>query len=279
MHKSIQNRTCLVLLAAVLCCCLLSCTSAQAAKGVEVTIHTPDSGAPTLTYTRNKLVWDRDTDIDDNGVAVLDLFSADYGSIVSEDGTKVIAPNSVGSSTVRLKNAVQGSVTYTAVVYSIRTNEDIPVTPMLEDDGFEKAENAPVPEGVLPEQIIASVGGKLAGSGVQDFTIHWFWPYESDEKQDEIDTALGNAAAEGTETVTVGIYIVVEDNNKYPVPNTDDDDDDDGSDGGHHRPGQVKPEPPPHTGDDTNVELYAALAALSLSMLVLLTALFRRSRK
>lgn len=169
-----------------------------------------------LTYTPGRLTWDDATGIDENGVAMLDLFDAEYKAVKSEDGKNVVAPGTDGFNVVRLKNQASGAVTYTAVLYRIKSDEDIPVEAVLDGAGFEDTTEYMLPEGVLPEHVIRAVEGVVRGKQIQDFDINWLWDFYKDMNQDEIDTMLGDRSALlEDETVLVGLYIVVVDRNDY----------------------------------------------------------------
>ncbi len=182
-----------------------------------------------LTYTQNSLKWDSATGINADGTAEFRLFDANYNNVESVDGRKVVAPGTDGSNMIRLVNNVSGRIRYTAVLYSIKTDPRIPVQPSLSGTGMYDTASYQLPAGVTGAEVIRAVRGTVAGHGLQDFDINWLWNYEATDAQDVTDTELGNAAAaamkEQTEgdSVTVGFYIVVEDNNNYYVPKTGDD--------------------------------------------------------
>lgn len=205
-----------------------------------------------LTYTKGKLTWDSGTGIDKNGVAVLGLFNARYPGVASGNGSNVVAPGTDGKNIVRLKNNVSGSVSYTAVLYQIKTSDDLPVEAALSGSGLkDTTTSVPLPKGVKAEQVIRSVSGTIKGSAIQDFDITWLWDFEDD--RDSLDTILGNR--DPADTVTVGLYIVVEDNNSYVTPDS------------------------PKTGDESNIGMYTALMGISALLLLLLLAERRRERK
>ncbi|MBQ4564450.1 MAG: hypothetical protein IJA58_08205 [Lachnospiraceae bacterium] len=209
-----------------------------------------------LTYTEGKLTWDSATGIDENGVACLDLFDAEYEGVSSAEGDNVIAPGTEGFNIVRLHNAVEGAVSFTAVLYRIRTNEALPVEAQLEGVGVEDALEYPLPDRVKEEQVIRAVTGSLPGGQIQDFDITWLWSYFDDEEQDVIDTLLGDRSAlDESDRVTIGLYIVVNDGNDYVVPDT------------------------PFTGDEGSFGMYLALMCISGILLVILWMDRRRERR
>ena len=208
-----------------------------------------------LYYTRNKLEWNSATGIQSNGVAELSLFDASYDNVKSEDGVNVIAPGTTGYDIVRLKNNASGTIKYTAVVYRIKNNDDLDVEVSLSGSLIRDAEKYTLPEGVDNSSVIRAVRGTLYSGWTSDFDIAWNWNFTEGNDRDAVDTYLGNKAAGGDiDDVTIGIYIVVEDDNKY-----------------------VFPEKPPKTGDDGMTSLYYTLFVICGITLLLL--LLTRKRK
>ena len=197
-----------------------------------------------LTYTTNSLLWDSATGIDEHGVAVLNLFDTLYDETVDGNGDKVVAPGTEGHSIVRLKNECDRTVTYTAVLYRIATNELLPVEAGLADSSFADTDVYQLPTQVEEEHVIRAVTGEVAADQIQDFDISWLWQFETSEEQNRIDTILGNA--EEADQVTVGLYIVVEDDGSIVDPQ------------------------PPITGDDSRFAMYLTLMGISLCVLLLL---------
>lgn len=204
----------------------------------------------TLTYTKNKLTWDTATNIDvATGVAQLDLFDAIYENVESHDGGNIIAPGTEGYNIVRLKNDAPGSVKFTAVLYAIKTDDRLPVKAFLTGENLIDTDTYVLPDGVQESSVIKAVSGKLSRGQICDFDIHWLWNYEVDELQDVIDTYFGTQAAQRTaDDMTVGLYIVVEDNTNYG--------------------GYVKPEVP-KTGDDSMMTMYFILMGVSVVLLLM----------
>ena len=195
----------------------------------------------TLTYTPGKLAWDNATGIDGNGVAKLDLFDAVYYGVKSVDGSNVIAPGTKGDSIVRLKNSASGSVNYTAVLYRICTNENIPVEAAFIGSSFTDTDNYALPDGVAAHQILHAITGTVNGGEIQDFDISWIWEYEACVVQNEMDT-FHNDHSE----VTVGLYIVVVDDNGYVSPDA------------------------PQASRKNHIGMYITLILISLIILILL---------
>ena len=192
-----------------------------------------------LTYTKNKLTWDSGTTVDSNGVGELSVFEAEYNNVLADNGDNVVAPGTEGYDIVRLKNSVSGSIKYTAVLYTIKSSDELAVETSLSGTGFTDTSSYSLPDGVDESNVIRAVTGTLGGGKVQDFDIDWYWTFTEGNVQDETDTYLGNKSADGDpDDVTVGIYIIVEDNNKYVNPSA------------------------PKTGDDGLTGLYYTLFAI-----------------
>lgn len=208
-----------------------------------------------LSYTPGSLTWDSAADIDPNGAANLSLFETLYYNVKSDNEDKVVAPGTQSSSIVRLKNSVSGEIRYTAVLYRMRSTELLPVEVSLSGDGFTDTAAYDIPNGVKEEDVIRAVSGTVGGGMIQDFDIDWRWQFYESDRQDMIDTWLGDKAAGGdADDVTVGLYIVVEDENSYIIPT------------------------PPQTGD-TGVGIYIVLICVSGAVLILLIIDRKRSQR
>lgn len=209
----------------------------------------------TLTYTQGKLTWDSAANIDANGVAELSLFDSIYQNENAGSGDKVVAPGTDGVSIVRLKNSVSGAISYTAVLYRIRSTDELPVKVTLSGESFTDTDIYTLPEGVNDADVIRAVSGTVGGGLIQDFDIDWSWRLYDSEQQDIIDTLLGDKAADGdADDVTVGLYVVVEDDNNYIIPGA------------------------PQTGD-LGIGIYVGLMCISGVVLILLLLDKRRARK
>ena len=70
--------------------------------------------------------------------------------------------------------------------------------------------------------VVRSVTGELAAKGLQELDVSWLWEFEDGEKtaeRDESDTSFGNKAADGNaDTLSAGVYIVIEDENGTVLP-------------------------------------------------------------
>lgn len=210
----------------------------------------------TLTYTEGKLTWDNATGIREDGTAELSLFQALYQNVEADNGDKVIAPGTAGGNTIRLISEVDGPVHYTALVYEIKSSEELPVTAAFAAEGASDTDAYMLPQGVEPSQVIRAVEGTLSARGLQEFDIEWLWNFEDGEAQDILDTALGDQAAlEKADDVQLGFVIVIEDENSYIMPEL------------------------PGTGDSANPTLWLILAGASFAVLFFLLLLMRRKKE
>lgn len=205
-----------------------------------------------LTYTEGKLTWDSAANIDSKGVAELSLFDRIYQNVNADNDDNLVAPGTNSSSIVRLKNSVSGTISYTAVLYCIRSTDVLPVEVSLSGDGFTDSDTYILPKDVKDEDVIRAVSGTVGGGMIQDFDIDWIWQFYDSDQQDVIDTWLGNKG--DADDVTVGLYIIVEDENTYITPE------------------------PPQTGDP-GIGIYAVLMCVSGVLLIILFADKRRGRK
>lgn len=206
-----------------------------------------------LTYTENKLTWDEATDIDENGAAKLSLFKAVYDGALSENGENIIAPGIANSNKISLRNTVEGSIQFTAVLYFLSTNEDLNVGIEVRGEGLTATEEYLLPEGVDAADVISVATGEIAGGAEKTFDVSWLWEFYTDEAGDALDTMLGNM--DDLDDVTVGLYIVVEDDGTYTEPDV------------------------PKTGDGFNLGWYILLAGVSAAGIILLLVSRKREKK
>lgn len=164
-----------------------------------------------LTYTPHSLVWDEDTEVRKDGSGVLSLFSAYDQNVNSDNGDKVFAPGTANDNIVRLLNHSDNQISYTAILYTVRSTGNIPVAADMSGDGTE-TDDVVLPDGIDEDSVVKTLCGTLDSGNFADFNIDWYWIFEESMSQDEIDTEFGNRAARGeAEDVLMGIYIVVED--------------------------------------------------------------------
>ncbi len=184
-----------------------------------------DSPDHLLVYTTGSLTWSSGENILPDGSAEFGLFSDKYDNVKSDNGDKVVAPGTDDYSIVRLRNDADATVSYVATLYMIKNDETIPVSAQLSCEGSEHSDKNVLPAGVPESAVVTSVKGQLATGGIADFDTSWLWKFYESDAQDQIDTYLGNLAAEGkTENVKIGLYIVVEDGTEEypPAPPTGD---------------------------------------------------------
>ena len=209
-----------------------------------------------LTYRTGLLVWDKATSVRPDGSAELSFFETLYKNVNADNAEKVLAPGTEKDSVVRLKNDTNKEITYTAVLYSLSTSPDLDIGASLSGNGFLDTSRYTLPENIKKEAVIRAVGGKLDARKLQDFDINWFWRFEdgaSTYERDQIDTYLGNKAADGkADEATLGFYLVV------------------------HDDGEIVPSP--QTGDDTMIGGYVVLMLIS-GGLCLFLALTRKRRE
>lgn len=239
-----------------------------------------------LTYTTGKLTWDDATGIDANGAAKLSVFDAVYQNVSSDDGSKVVAPGTENTSIIRLKNDANYAVEYTAVMYLIRTSDTQPVHVSMSAGGAAQTDSYILPDGISEARVLQAVTGTVDGGKLQDLDINWFWSYDIDEAQNAADTTLGNLAAEEkAEELTVGVYIVVEDDG---IPLADQDATNKPNNGSVNKPntdstnspnsGSIVKPSSPDTGDHSHMGMYLMLVCISAVMMLFLL-LDRRNKQ
>ncbi len=164
-----------------------------------------------LTYTTGQLTWDSSTGINEYGVAELSLFNDAYENVISNNGDNIIAPGTDGYNIIRLRNRIDYSIDYVAVMYQIKSNEQLPIEVKFSSEGSKDTKVYPLPKGVDKSQVISAVTGTVDKNEIQDFDIQWLWEYYIDDEQDIYDTEFGNKAAfDKADDITIGIYIVIE---------------------------------------------------------------------
>ena len=210
-----------------------------------------------LTYTPNRLMWDGNTEVRSDGSAELSFFETMYQNVNAESAGKVLAPGTEKDSVIQFINKAQNSVRYTAVAFVLKSDPRLPATAEMSGDGFSDTADYTLPDGISPTSVIRAVNGSVPGGGKQDFNSDWSWAFEDEadiDARDRLDTYLGNLAADGRAyLITIGFYLVVEDNGKTV-------------------------EPSPQTGDNTPLLGYVTLMAISGAGVVI-TAVIGRRRK
>lgn len=175
-----------------------------------------------LTLEGQELVWSTSENILPCGCAEFRLFSDEYQNVKSDNGDKVVAPGTESDSIVRLKNANKEEATYIATLYVIQSSE-LPVTADLICEEGTLTDEYVLPEHAADADVIASYTGVIKSEEIVDFTTEWKWKFYESDAQDQIDTALGNLAAEGkADNIVLGLYIVVEGEEEVIPPQTGD---------------------------------------------------------
>lgn len=215
-----------------------------------------------LTFKNEKLTWDENTVVHDDGVAELSFFSTYYQNVNSENEDNVFAPGTELPTTIRLKNESGDTVRYIALAWMIKECDELDLHGDFEAPGSSPAADYErlLPEGVTADDLIGAraVTGTVDSKAIQDFDISWWWIFERGEEiepgiyeSDPIDTYLGNKAAwDVADDATIGFLIVIE-----------------GEDG------PIPPEPPKTGG---NSMLGWAIALVAISGAVLVFAIVRR---
>ncbi|MGN0165549.1 MAG: hypothetical protein ACI39R_05145 [Lachnospiraceae bacterium] len=178
-----------------------------------------------LTFEDFSLKWDKNTEVDQQGVASLSLFDTIYNNAESEDGTDILAPGTTGDSTIRLSNASDTIISYTAVAYYKKSADELPVSVDFTGDNLTDTTEYTLPENAKGANVIRAVKGNVAAGSFQSFNIDWSWLYDESSEQDFADTVLGDKAADNkADDISVGIYVVVEasGNTIVPTPETGD---------------------------------------------------------
>lgn len=212
-----------------------------------------NSPTHSLTYTKGHLKWDSATDINNNGIATLHLFDAQYENVSSLDKRVVVAPGTKGYHFIRLNNKSSNEISYTAVLYKITSSNKLPVQVTLQDGEYENTTSTGLPNDIKNKEVVRSVKGTVTQNQRVDFDIMWLWDYEKSETQNLIDTYLGNQSAQNhAEDITVGFYIVIEDQNHSYNPSV------------------------PKTGDHSIIGGYSSLMIISMILFIIL--LFHRKK-
>ncbi len=210
-----------------------------------------------LTYTTGSLTWDRETTVRSDGSASLSFFETLYQNVNAENAEKVLAPGTEKDSIVRLKNNTKRAVRYTAVFYRLSEAPELDIQAGLAGEGFSDTNAYTLPAQVKADAVVRAVSGTLQADKMQDFDINWFWTFEDEtdpDARDQIDTYLGNKAADGdADEATLGFYLVVHDN------------------------GDIAPSP--DTGEHTMLGGYVVLMLISGSMVLILALTGKRRRR
>ena len=80
-----------------------------------------------LTYRTGSLVWDKATSVRPDGSAELSFFETLYKNVNADNAERVLAPGTEKDSVIRLKNDTNKEITYTAVLYSLSTSQNLDI--------------------------------------------------------------------------------------------------------------------------------------------------------
>ena len=191
-----------------------------------------------LTFENEKLTWDENTTVGENGIARLSFFSTAYQNVNSENEDRVFAPGTEQDTLIRLKNNSDDTITYTAIAWMIKECDILALYGDFQAEGAAPTTDYQglLPEGVTPDDLlgVGAVTGTVSAKGIQDFDISWLWEYERGEvddpgvgqipdiyEYDYDDTFLGNKAAwDEADDSIIGFAIIVEGETPVPTPPT-----------------------------------------------------------
>lgn len=176
-----------------------------------------------LTYIPGQLTWDENTQVDENGSALLELFSTTYDHVVSSNGDSLVAPGTEYETIVRLKNGAGYPIQCVALAFQIKDALTLTVEPLLSGKNFTDTNDYVLPPGVDESPVLRAVTGELGTGEVLDFRISWHWDFYQSQERDTADTALGNQAAwVFPQGLVAGMHILVEEDGEFLVPQTGD---------------------------------------------------------
>ena len=202
---------------------------------------------PGFEASDDNTVWSTNTQVEIFRVSYVN--GEQVITVNSSNGDKIIAPGTENSYTFKLKNTGNVALDYTMEVdaYFAPADIKIPITGRLNRyDGKwvvgGKDEYANV--SVLDS---AEDNATLGAGKYTYYTLDWLWPFESGD--DELDTLLGNLAAEQELSFTIIIKTTAtESSNPYDNSGIT----------------------PPQTGDNSNLTLWIVLAVSSFMMMLFL---------
>lgn len=221
-----------------------------------------------LTFADEKLTWDENTEVGEDGIASLSFFKSVYQNVESSNEDHVFAPGTEKTTVIRLFNDSDDTIEYTAISWMIKECDILAVYGEFESEGSVPTTDYAglLPEGVTADQLLGAVTGTVDSKAIRDFDINWFWEFERGElvesgenghpdiyEYDSDDTYLGNKAAwDEADDALIGFAIIVE--GETPVP-------------------------PPPTGEGSMIWWGVALVAISGTLLLVELIVSRRQKK
>ncbi len=198
-----------------------------------------------------------------SGETTVEIFKAEYDengeiTVKSAYGDKVIAPGTSNSYYFDIKNTGDTPIYYsvkTEAILSFKVNGETMSVPVearfYNNDGKYLLGSKNSFEPMSKLNGIKDEGGLSVGNYVR-YTLGWQWPFDGN---DELDTLIGNLAAEG-DVITVSL--------KISVTASEDPDASGGA---------------PQTGDTGNVGMWVSLCAVSFIMLIVLTVARKKEQE
>ena len=120
-------------------------------------------------------------------------------TVVSADGSDVVAPGTGGEYVFRIKNTEKAPTIYSVVLdgfFSVENREHlIPIRVRMKGNDGTYLIGSETEWTPISELKSISDAGTLKGRASRCYTIEWMWPYESGN--DKLDTMLGNGELEG----------------------------------------------------------------------------------
>lgn len=233
------------------------------AKPGDATINSTEPPVPTVTMPPknpgfevgdDQTVWSTNTQIEifrisyENGQQII--------TAKSDDGEKIIAPGTKNSYTFKLKNTGNVALNYTVEIEAYFTPADIaiPITGRLNRYDGKWIIGGQNEYATVNELDTAKDKATLGAGKYTYYTLDWLWPFESGN--DELDTLLGDLAAEQDLTFTIVIKTLATESSD---------------------PSDSSGITPPQTGDNSQLALWMVLAVSSFIMILFF--LFYQNKK
>lgn len=229
-------------------------TEEQDAETVPPVAEAP--GNPGLEVEDGQTVWTTNTQVEifkisyENGESVI--------TVQSDDGSKIIAPGTENSYTFKLKNTGNAALDYAVDVdaYCSPAEISIPITGRISRYDGTWIVGGQDSYAEISALDMASDSDTLGAGRYTCYTLDWVWPFEGGD--DELDTLLGNMAAEQDVTFTIVIKTTAAESEN--------------PDGGG---GIITPD----TGDSADFTLWIVLAICSLAVIIFLVLYQNREKR